>query len=76
MADLVAIIGSIDIAEAVIMGAIERKESRGSHYRTDYPKRDDEKWLKHTFAFKTERGIEFKYKPVTITRFKPEERKY
>ena len=66
----------ITLGEVIARSALERKESRGSHYREDFPVRDDENWLKHTFAFKTDGGIEFRYKPVTITRFKPEERKY
>jgi succinate dehydrogenase / fumarate reductase flavoprotein subunit len=66
----------INVGEVIALSALQRRESRGSHYREDFPIRDDENWLKHTFAFKTERGVEFRYKPVTITRFKPEERKY
>lgn len=66
----------LTLAEVIAYSALQRTESRGAHYREDYPKRDDENWLKHTFAFQTEKGISFKYKPVTITRFKPEERKY
>lgn len=66
----------MNMGEAIALSALQRQESRGAHYRDDFPKRDDENWLKHTFAFKTERGLEFKYKPVAITRFKPEERRY
>lgn len=66
----------LTLAEVVASSALQRTESRGAHYREDYPKRDDENWLKHTFAFLSDKGISFKYKPVTITRFKPEERKY
>ena len=73
---LLELIGSIDIAEAVIMGAIERKESRGSHYRTDYPKRDDERYLKHTIASYSPEGARLSYKPVTIGFIEPAERKY
>lgn len=73
---LLELIGSIDIAEAVIMGAIERKESRGSHYRTDYPKRDDENYLKHTIATYSPEGAKLSYKPVTLGYVVPAERKY
>jgi len=73
---LLELIGSIDIAEAVIMGAIERKESRGSHYRTDYPKRDDENYLKHTIAAYSPEGAKLSYKPVTLGYVEPAERKY
>ncbi|MBZ0155928.1 MAG: succinate dehydrogenase flavoprotein subunit [Alphaproteobacteria bacterium] len=66
----------ISLGEAIAGSALQRRESRGAHSREDYPKRDDENWLKHTFAFRTERGLEFRFKPVTITRFQPVERKY
>lgn len=66
----------MNLCEAIALSALRRQESRGAHYRDDFPKRDDENWLKHTFVFKNEKGIEFKYKPVTVTRFKPEERRY
>ncbi len=66
----------LTLAEVIAFCALQRTESRGAHYREDYPERDDENWLKHTFAFQTDKGIVFKYKPVKFTRFKPEERKY
>ncbi|MEJ2685473.1 MAG: succinate dehydrogenase flavoprotein subunit [Candidatus Sulfobium sp.] len=64
------------LSEVIALSALTRKESRGAHSREDFPKRDDRKWLKHTFAFKSEEGVKLRYKPVTITRFQPEERKY
>jgi succinate dehydrogenase / fumarate reductase flavoprotein subunit len=66
----------LDNAEVIVEGALARKESRGAHYRDDYPKRDDGNWLKHTFAYKTDKGPKLEYKPVTITKFQPKERKY
>lgn len=66
----------LTLSEVIAFSALQRTESRGAHYREDYPERDDQNWLKHTFAFKTDKGIVFKYKPVKFTRFKPEERKY
>ncbi|MEJ5226317.1 succinate dehydrogenase flavoprotein subunit [Thermodesulfovibrio sp.] len=66
----------LTLSEVIASCALQRTESRGAHCREDYTKRDDENWLKHTFAFKVDKGITFKYKPVKLTRFKPEERKY
>jgi succinate dehydrogenase / fumarate reductase flavoprotein subunit len=66
----------IDLAEVLVEGALARQESRGAHSREDFPQRDDVNWLKHTLAYKGPKGIEFKYKPVTITKFEPKERKY
>ena len=66
----------LDVAEVVAVSALNRKESRGGHSREDYPKRDDVNWLKHTFAYKDNGGVRFGYKPVTITKFQPMERKY
>lgn len=67
----------LEYSEIIVVSAINREESRGSHARTDFPKRDDAKWLKHTLSYKRkDGGIELKYKPVTITKHQPEERKY
>lgn len=66
----------LDFTEVIVAGALNRQESRGAHFRTDFPKRDDRNWLKHTLAFKTPDGPRFEYKPVTITKFQPQERKY
>lgn len=65
------------IAEVITRGAILRQESRGAHYRTDFPERDDEKWLKHTLAtLDGKGGIKFDFSDVSITRFKPKPRSY
>ncbi|MDP6625550.1 MAG: succinate dehydrogenase/fumarate reductase flavoprotein subunit, partial [Nitrospinota bacterium] len=66
----------LEFSEIITRGALRRKESRGGHARTDFPKRNDEKWLNHTLAFKKDSEIEFRSKPVKITKHQPEERKY
>lgn len=63
-------------AEVILIGAINRKESRGSHARTDYPKRDDANFLHHTLAYYDPKEPIMKTHPVTITRYQPVERKY
>ena len=68
--------GMLQVAEAILEGALARKESRGSHSRVDYPNRDDEHWLRHTLAFKTAEGVKLDYKKVTITSYPPKERTY
>ena len=68
--------GLLDLAEVTAAGALARTESRGAHSREDYPQRDDTNWLKHTLAYRTEKGIEFRYKPVVVTRFEPKPRTY
>jgi succinate dehydrogenase / fumarate reductase flavoprotein subunit len=73
---LLELAGNLDVAEAVVEGAIARRESRGAHYRSDFPKRDDEHWLKHTVAAYTPSGPRLSYKPVTPGKYLPEERKY
>src|SRR6195952_2163763 len=67
----------LDCAEASCIGALERKESRGAQYRTDYPERNDEEWLKHINLERTEDGsTEISYSEVTITQWQPEARTY
>jgi succinate dehydrogenase / fumarate reductase flavoprotein subunit len=66
----------VDCAEATVIGAIERKESRGAQFRTDYPERNDEQWLKHIDITLSADGPQVSYSPVTITQWEPEERKY
>jgi fumarate reductase flavoprotein subunit len=66
----------LDIAQAVAHCALDRKESRGSHTRTDFPKRDDDQYLKHSLAYRTQGEPKVDYLPVAITRWQPEERKY
>jgi succinate dehydrogenase / fumarate reductase, flavoprotein subunit len=66
----------LDNAEATVYCALNRTESRGAHSREDFPKRNDDEWMKHSFAFKTEDAPEIKYKKVAVTRYQPTERKY
>ena len=66
----------LDCAEALLVGALARDESRGAHYRDDFPDRDDANWLKHTMLRKTSGGLELSKKSVSITEFQPKERKY
>ena len=66
----------IELAETIVVGAIARTESRGAHSRTDYPKRDDEHWMKHTLAQKAPDGPALSYGPVGYTRWEAKERVY
>jgi succinate dehydrogenase / fumarate reductase flavoprotein subunit len=66
----------LDLAEVILFSALRRRESRGAHFREDFPKRVDQSYLKHTLVFRTSKGPEAKYKPVKITRFQPEARVY
>ncbi len=66
----------LDCAEATVVGAIERKESRGAQFRTDFPERDDDEWLKHIDISLNGTDPLVSYSPVTITQWQPEERKY
>lgn len=67
----------LDCAEAIVLGAIERKESRGAQFRTDFPERNDEEWLKHIDITRKDDGTpEVSFSPVTITNYQPQERTY
>jgi succinate dehydrogenase / fumarate reductase flavoprotein subunit len=66
----------LDISLAVVESALARKESRGGHARDDFPKRNDQAWLKHTLASLSGDAVALDYKPVTITRYQPVERVY
>jgi succinate dehydrogenase / fumarate reductase flavoprotein subunit len=66
----------LDNAEAVVAGAIERKESRGAQFRTDFPERNDDEWLKHIVLSANGDAPEVTYSDVTMTRWEPQERKY
>jgi succinate dehydrogenase / fumarate reductase flavoprotein subunit len=66
----------LDLAEVLLASALAREESRGGHARTDFKTRDDERFLAHTMAAYTGGAPKLGYKPVTITAWKPVERKY
>ena len=74
--DSLVLEGMLDVALVIAEGALRRTESRGAHYRRDYPKRDDENWLKHTLAFYHKEEPKFDYKPVVITKWPPKKRVY
>jgi succinate dehydrogenase / fumarate reductase flavoprotein subunit len=67
----------LDAAECTVVAAIERKESRGAQFRTDFPERNDDMWLKHIDLSRNgDATPQIDYSPVTITQWEPEERKY
>jgi succinate dehydrogenase / fumarate reductase flavoprotein subunit len=74
--DVLEVESMLQVAEALLTGALARTESRGAHSRRDFPRRDDAHWLKHTLARFTPSGPVLDYSPVTITRFQPMERHY
>jgi succinate dehydrogenase/fumarate reductase flavoprotein subunit len=61
----------LDVAETIVVSALARQESRGAHYRSDFPVRDDQHWLRHSLIQRTPDGPALTYEPVTITRFPP-----
>jgi succinate dehydrogenase / fumarate reductase flavoprotein subunit len=67
----------LDVAEAIVVGAQERKESRGAQFRTDFPERNDDEWLKHIDVTVNGDDVpKVSYSPVTITKWEPQERTY
>jgi succinate dehydrogenase / fumarate reductase flavoprotein subunit len=67
----------LDCAECIVVGALERKESRGAQFRLDFPERNDDEWLKHiTLSVNGGGPPEVNYSPVTLTKWEPQERTY
>ena len=67
----------LDVAECIVMGALERRESRGAQFRLDFPERDDDEWLKHITLSRNGSDVpEIGYAPVTMTQWEPQERTY
>jgi len=66
----------LEIAEVILLGALKREETRGSHFRTDFPKRDDAAWLKHTIITRSEKGPAITYRDLKPGRYAPQERVY
>src|ERR687894_1192241 len=62
----------LDVAECIVMGALERKESRGAQFRLDFPERNDDDWLKHiNLSVNGGDAPKISYSPVTITQWEP-----
>lgn len=75
--DVLELENLLDLAEPLVAGALARKESRGAHFRDDFPTRDDKKWMKHTLATRDDSGVlSLSYKPVIAGKYEPMERKY
>jgi len=66
----------LDLAEIIILGALNREETRGSHYRLDYKERNDKDWLKHTLITWKEGQPQISYRDVDVSKYEPKARKY
>jgi succinate dehydrogenase / fumarate reductase flavoprotein subunit len=66
----------LDLAKVLVVSALARNESRGGHFREDFPHRDDAAFMRHTMAYRDGDGVRLDHKPVVQTRYQPMERKY
>ena len=76
LSDVLEVESMLEVAEVVVAGALARTESRGAHWRRDFPQRDDKNWLKHTLAYPGTDGPRLEYSEVAITKYQPAERHY
>jgi succinate dehydrogenase / fumarate reductase, flavoprotein subunit len=74
--DAFELCGMLNVAETIVCCTLQREESRGAHFRSDYPERNDSQYLKHTLVADSPQGPQVSYKPVTISRFTPQQRRY
>jgi succinate dehydrogenase / fumarate reductase flavoprotein subunit len=72
----IELFGSLIVAEALVIGVLAREESRGSHFREDFPLRDDNTWLRHTLVSYDDGKPSVSYKDVDISLMRPTERMY
>ena len=66
----------LDLAEVIALSALNRKETRGSHYRLDFKERNDKNWLKHTLVHLRKGKLKISYKEVDVSRYTPKAREY
>ena len=76
LSSLVELGNMLDVAQVIVTSALAREESRGAHYRTDFPERDDNNWLQHSIASYGPEEPVMNHKPVVITQWQPQRRVY
>ena len=76
LVNIIEFASMLDLAEVIALGGLNREETRGSHFRTDFPKRNDGEWLKHTLVTMKDGRPEISYKDVKIDKYEPKEREY
>lgn len=76
LVNIIEFASMLDLAEVITLGGCNREETRGSHFRTDFPERNDKEWLKHTVVTCEENRPRISYKDVMIDKYEPKERKY